>query len=111
METLYEKIKRISKECGFRSVAEFERECGFKNRTLVEWDQHSPSVDKVSAVAEVLGVSVDYLLGRTDEKDELLEHLARNKDLKAFMMTASKCTPDELKALEGMIRTWKKSLD
>ena len=109
METLYEKIKRISKECGFKSIAELERVCGFKNRTFVEWDDHSPSVDKVSAVAEVLGVSVDYLLGRTEEKDELLEKLARNEDLKAFMMTASKCSAEELRALEGMIRTWKKS--
>ena len=111
MDNLYEKLKKIVAETDIKTIAELERLCGFKKRTIVEWQEHSPSIDKVNAVAEVLGTSVDYLLGRTEERDELLEHLARDEELKAFMMTASKCTPEELKALEGMIKAWKRSLD
>lgn len=68
----------------------------------------------IAKLADALDTTPAYLMGWEDEeqeRNELLEKLARNEDLKAFMMTASKCTPEELRALEGMIRTWKKSSD
>ena len=109
MDNLYEIIKELVSKSDIKTIANLERICGFKKRTIVEWADHSPSIDKVKAVADALGVSVDNLLGVYDDKDAMLEYMALSDELKAFMMTASKCTPEELKALEGMIKTWKKS--
>ena len=44
------------------SLAELERQAGLKQRTVYKWDESVPSVDKVKAVADALGVSVDRLL-------------------------------------------------
>ncbi len=35
--------------------------------TIYKWDKSEPNAEKIRAVADVLGVSVDYLLGNTDE--------------------------------------------
>lgn len=39
----------------------------------VEKRDRTPSIDKISAISEYLGVSVDYLLGRVDEPDKYLK--------------------------------------
>lgn len=44
------------------SLAELERQAGLKQRTIYKWDESKPSVEKVLAVANVLGVTVDDLL-------------------------------------------------
>ena len=112
-DTPYDRIKSVADAQGI-SISRIEKDLGFAEKQIKKWKNSMPNSVGIMKVADYLGVSVDYLLGREmpkDEKDELLENLARNPELKAFMMTASKCTPEELKALEGMIRTWKKSLD
>lgn len=44
------------------SLAELERQAGLANRTIYKWDESVPSVEKVLAVADVLGVTVDELV-------------------------------------------------
>lgn len=64
--TLLDRIKEISKKRGL-SVKEVSKRAGFGERTIYRWDTNNPSTEKIKAVADVLGVSVDYLLGNTDE--------------------------------------------
>ncbi len=113
LDTPYDRIKSVADAHGI-SISRIEKDLGFAEKQIKKWKNSMPNSAGIMKVADYLGVSVDYLLGREmpkDEKDELLENLARNPELKAFMMTASKCTPEELKALEGMIKAWKRSLD
>ena len=96
------------------TISSLEKKLGLGHKTLSNWEKSDPKATTIKKVADYFCVSPEYLMGWDDteqERNELLEHLARNEELKAFMMTASKCTPEELRALEGMIRTWKKSLD
>lgn len=68
MEGMYDRVKRLAREKGFRSVAELERVCNFKPRTFVEWNEHRPAIDKASIAANVLGVSTKYLLDGIEEQ-------------------------------------------
>lgn len=65
--TLFDKIKKISKERGY-SIAEVERKAGISTNYLYQWKKREPSPKSLASVAKVLGVSVDYLLGK-EEKD------------------------------------------
>lgn len=57
------KIKRLCKE---RKMTLGEVEAiafpGIKGQVIGRWDENRPSVDRVKAVADVLGVTVDELL-------------------------------------------------
>lgn len=64
--TLLDRIKEISKQRGM-SVKDVSKKAGFGERTIYRWDINNPSTEKIKAVADVLGVSVDYLLGNSDE--------------------------------------------
>lgn len=59
---LLENIKAKCKEKGM-SVAQLEREAGITARTIIRWDEVSPSYDKVVNVAKVLGCTVEELIG------------------------------------------------
>ena len=69
---LRDRIRELAKEQGM-SLPNLEAKLGFGNGTIVRWDKASPTAEKLQKVADELGVSVDYLLGRElttkDEKD------------------------------------------
>ena len=77
--TLFERVKDISKSKGF-ALTELARRAGIGEKSIYTWkptkqfpDGIEPKRETLEKVADVLGVSVDYLLGNTDEM-----HLAPN---------------------------------
>lgn len=62
---MYEKIKLLCEQKGIK-ISRLEGDLGLPH-SIYRWDTHSPSIDKVKAVADYFGVSVDYLL--RDESD------------------------------------------
>ena len=52
------------------SFFRLEKELHLGNGTIRAWDQNRPSIDKVDAVADYFGVSVDYLMGRNEPTDD-----------------------------------------
>ena len=65
--TMFERIKKISKDRGY-SLSQLNEKAGLKTNVIYSWKTKTPSAEKLKAVADVLGVSTDYLLGKTDEK-------------------------------------------
>ena len=61
----FHKYPRIMKESGI-SVAKLERETGLGNATIRGWSTSSPTVEKLKAVADYFGVTVDSLLADSD---------------------------------------------
>lgn len=61
------KIRQLCKEQG-KTLFSLEQECGFGNGTIHKWDRSSPSIMKIRAVADALGVSVSYLIGEQEKK-------------------------------------------
>ncbi|MCS9990197.1 helix-turn-helix domain-containing protein [Weissella confusa] len=64
--TLFERIKETAKERGI-SLTALSVESGLGEKTIYKWKDKEPSASRIKAVADTLGVSVDYLLGNTDE--------------------------------------------
>lgn len=58
---IYDKIKEICKERGL-SVRSIEIEAGLKNGAISKWNDSSPTVKSLKAVADVLKVKVDKLI-------------------------------------------------
>ena len=56
-----ERIRELCKERG-TNIMRMEQTLGFGNGTVNRWGKNEPSVTKVKAVAEFLGVTVDELL-------------------------------------------------
>ncbi|MBJ7682291.1 helix-turn-helix transcriptional regulator [Weissella confusa] len=73
--TLFERVKEISKKHGFSSLQTLSEQAGLSPNVIYGWKTKEPSAKTLQAVADVLGVSVDYLLGNTDKM-----HPAPNAD-------------------------------
>ena len=57
----FDKVKSLAAERGM-SYNELEREAGLTRNSVYKWASSTPSVDKVAAVAKVLGVTIDELM-------------------------------------------------
>lgn len=85
--TPFENIKKIAKQRGM-SLAELNDKAGLKTNIIYSWKNKNPSAEKLQAVANVLGVTVDYLLGKNDTPEwandqdthDLKEFLESNAD-------------------------------
>lgn len=61
--SIVEKIRNLAAAQG-ESLASLERKLGLGNGTIARWETGSPTLEKLSKVADFFGVSVDYLADR-----------------------------------------------
>lgn len=61
MSELVDRLEGIAKEEGL-TFNRIERELGLGNGTIKRWNDQSPRLDKLTAVAQFLDVSLDYLV-------------------------------------------------
>lgn len=93
--TLYERTTKLSKQRGY-SLKNLAIKAGLAENSIYDWKKSTPKADNLQKVADVLNVSTDYLLGRTDEMN-----LAQsNNELSGFdeeimMAFDGKPIPDE----------------
>lgn len=66
---LYSRIQELCSKAGI-SISELEKEIGIGNRTIYNWKNVSPSIDKVERIADYFNVDIDYILGRNNESDD-----------------------------------------
>lgn len=66
--TTLDRIKKISKQRGF-SLTKVNDMANLGTNTIYSWKHKEPGINNLKAVANVLHVSVDYLLGKTDNPD------------------------------------------
>ncbi|MHA7611572.1 helix-turn-helix domain-containing protein [Weissella viridescens] len=82
--TTFERIKQTAKDRGL-TLNQLNDKANLKNNIIYSWKTKTPSVENVKKVADVLGVSVDYLLGNTDEMHpKQADASAENADLKKY---------------------------
>lgn len=58
---LLSRIKQLCTQKGI-TVSELEKNLSFGNGTICKWNSSSPSIDKVKAVAEYFGITIDSLI-------------------------------------------------
>lgn len=71
MPTIYERIKEVSDKRKM-SIDYVNDKAGLSNKAIYGWKKSTPKADNLQKVADVLHVSTDYLLGRTDEMNSSL---------------------------------------
>ena len=59
---IYDKIKKIAQEKGI-SIMALEQKANLGNGTIGKWKNSDPGVGKIKAVAEVLEVKLEELIG------------------------------------------------
>ena len=63
--SIVERVKQLCEKRGL-TLSGLSKTLGFNKNAIYAWDEHVPAADKLQAAADYFGVSVDYLLGRTD---------------------------------------------
>lgn len=63
--TTFELIKKLARKQGL-TLAQLNDKAGLGKNSIYHWSNKTPSTDNLQKVADVLNVSVDYLLGNTD---------------------------------------------
>lgn len=63
--TTFERIKDLAKKRG-KNLKTVATELGFSENAFYKWKNQSPSTENLTKVADYFGVSLDYLIGRTD---------------------------------------------
>ncbi|KJJ69355.1 helix-turn-helix transcriptional regulator [Clostridium sp. FS41] len=66
---LYENIRDIAKSKGY-SVNKLELELGFARSSINKFNKNRPSVEKLQQIADLLDVSVDYLMTGKEEPEK-----------------------------------------
>lgn len=82
--TLFERTK-LESEKQKLSLIEVANKAGIGENAIYTWKKSTPKADTLAKVANVLHVSVDYLMERTDEPNHYMsetERMTANIDLK-----------------------------
>ncbi len=95
--SLVDKIRQLCKEQG-KTIFSLEQECGFGNGVIHKWDRNSPSVAKVLAVANALGVPVSYLIGEQEKKPAPTDGDGLSETEKQIMACVSQMSQREQEA-------------
>ncbi|AJA79394.1 helix-turn-helix domain-containing protein [Levilactobacillus brevis] len=112
--TLFERVKNLSKKRGL-SISEVERRAGLSENYLYTWKKsENPRRSSLTAVAKVLGVSVDFLLTGEDSEKDGLQKVNIEKLLDGTAMLTDRdgeLTDSDRAALRALISTYLQSIE
>lgn len=107
---LYDKVLELCRRKQM-SISALERESGIKRGVIEKWKVSSPSVANVEKVANYFGISVDYLLDRTDEgyyidykSMELAQEMKDNPNIQVLLDASRNVSPEDLQFIIDMIK-------
>ncbi|WP_446002504.1 helix-turn-helix domain-containing protein [Weissella viridescens] len=110
--TFFERTRDLAKQRGM-NLKQVAQKAGLSENALYRYNQGiNPKYPTVKAIADVLGVSVDYLLGNTDEMHPVRKESSSNEaDLKDIMeefnilkFDGKEIDPDDLPIIERIIK-------
>lgn len=104
--TVVERIKESAKKRGY-NLKTTALKAGLGENVIYGWQKYTPSSDKLKAVADVLHVSVDYLLGNTDDPNPPRasdkKPMTKNQELIAYSIDPD-ISDDEREAIIEMVK-------
>ncbi len=116
----FERIKELAKKQGL-SLNALEEKLGYSRNTLYSLKKQKASTERMQEIADYFNVSLDYLLGRTDNpriaSDEKSDNLdtAETQLVAAFRNQTHNMTEEDKirfnKAIESMMVTAKTIMD
>ncbi|MBZ1510955.1 helix-turn-helix transcriptional regulator [Leuconostoc mesenteroides] len=106
--TLLSRTKEIAKKRGM-SMESLANKVGISKSGIYQWDKHEPKPSTIQKVADVLHVSTDYLLGRTDEMNATTVETVKKADIDDDELLLSfqgkDVTPEYRDAIIAILRT------
>ncbi|MDG2980920.1 helix-turn-helix domain-containing protein [Latilactobacillus curvatus] len=110
MTSLKDRIKQLASDHAM-SIAELERKLNFANGSISKWDKQSPSMDRITVVADYFNVTTDYLIGRnqtpkdaTEKETKELKNILQNEAGLTYSHEA--VTPEDRAAIDSMIASY-----
>lgn len=107
--TTFERIKILANKQG-KSVKDVARDLNFGESTIYKWKMQSPKGVDLEKVADYFNVSVDYLLGRTDnpsKNSDAPKELTVEEALASVMSSDGKAlTDNDRQILTGIIEAY-----
>ncbi|MFK4568430.1 helix-turn-helix domain-containing protein [Enterococcus sp. UD-01] len=91
--TTFERIKLLAKNQG-KSLNRIEEELGYGKNVLYRLKDSNPSVERLEEIADYFDVTVDYLLGRTDEISSKTPSDEEYSDLIMMFRKGEKTVPE-----------------
>lgn len=105
---LIDRVKEVSKKNGL-SLTELAIKAGIGEKSIYSWNKREPTVATLQKVADVLHVSTDYLLGRTDDMNPTTAENVKKADLDDDELLLSfqgkDITPEYRDAIIAILRT------
>ena len=102
-----DRILNCMRDKGINSMAELERRADVPSGTMRNMGQgHMPSMEKVRKIANVLGVSVDYIVnGTVETKKEPEVPVSKPSDsIREFMALVASLSDQNMEALFDYLR-------
>lgn len=78
--TLFERIELLAKKRD-KTLKDISLELGYSKNYLYTLKKQSPKADNLKAIAEYFRVSTDYLLGNTDNPNQISENSSKEVDV------------------------------
>lgn len=105
---LIDRVKETAKKNGY-SLTEVAVKAGIGEKSIYAWTTREPTVATLQKVADVLHVSTDYLLGRTDKMNEITVEKVKEADIDDDELLLSfqgkDITPEYRDAIIAILRT------
>lgn len=107
-----ERIKQCAKQKGI-TANQLLLTVGLGKSTLSNFKTSMPKADTLAKIADYLGCSVDFLLGRTDEKtpaDQMVSELTKERQalINLIMACPEERAKDLLTAMQLFLQNWQR---
>lgn len=104
---ILERIKELAKSRDI-SIYQLEEEIKIGRNTIYQWNKRTPSAEKLESVANYFDVSVDYLLGRTDNPS--LDRNKQDEVAALFRINTANMDPDTVEEIEEELKNYSEFL-
>lgn len=117
--TMYSNLEILIKEKGI-TASRLAKELKFSPTTLYDWrdGRSAPKADKLQLIADYFGVSVDWLIGNSDERNPaikngyyndpetaaLAEKLRTNSDMKMLFDASEDLPAEDMQLIYDMVK-------
>ena len=100
--TVFERTKKMALSKGL-SLQNLAEKAGLGINSIYSWKKKDPSITRLTKVADVLNVSVDYLLGNTDNPSKK-KSVDLNDDDVIMTFEGRPIPPEDLELMKRLLR-------
>lgn len=110
---LYERISEVAKDKGY-SINRLEKELGWARSSINKFNKNKPSYAKLHEIADLLGVSIDYLTAESEEEAagyylnaetaRIAQEMFEDKEIRSLFHMKRNMDPEKFQAHYEMMK-------